>query len=122
MRITHLGGRRLSAFCRSPDAPAENGHTHDQGRIETDRRGPLLHGGPDAGLSTGDAEEAAVKRALHARAAETVVPASSEKLLAATAFGIVPLDVISTVLVSAGTPVGSIKRLRGRGVKVERTA
>lgn len=41
---------------------------------------------PDAGLSTGDAEEAAVKRCLHQRAAGTVVQASTEKLLAASAF------------------------------------
>jgi DeoR/GlpR family transcriptional regulator of sugar metabolism len=41
---------------------------------------------PDAGLSTGDAEEAAVKRALHERAAETVVLASAEKLMAASPF------------------------------------
>ncbi|MBV8852912.1 MAG: DeoR/GlpR transcriptional regulator, partial [Sinobacteraceae bacterium] len=40
---------------------------------------------PQAGLSTGDAEEAGVKRALHERAAETIVLASSEKLLAASA-------------------------------------
>jgi DeoR/GlpR family transcriptional regulator of sugar metabolism len=41
---------------------------------------------PEAGLSTGDAEEADVKRALHKRAAETVVLASSEKLMAASPF------------------------------------
>ena len=75
---------------------------------------------PDAGLSTGDAEEAAVKRALHARAAETVVLASSEKLLAASPFVIVPLGAVGTVVVPAGTPARSVKSLRVSGVKVER--
>ena len=36
---------------------------------------------PDAGLSTGDAEEAAVKRALHERAAETVVLADRKSVV-----------------------------------------
>ncbi|NEE16218.1 DeoR family transcriptional regulator, partial [Streptomyces sp. SID7499] len=35
---------------------------------------------PDAGLTTADAEEAAMKRALSARAAETCVLASAEKI------------------------------------------
>lgn len=77
---------------------------------------------PDAGLSTGDAEEAAVKRALHARAAETVVLASSEKLLAASPFVIVPLGAVGTVVVPAGTPARSVKSLRAGGVRVERAA
>ena len=47
---------------------------------------------PQAGLSTGDAEEAAVKRALHERAAETVVLASSEKLMAASPFLVTALQ------------------------------
>ncbi len=58
-----------------------------------------------AGLSTGDFEEAAVKRALHERAADTVVLASTEKLGAASAFVIVPLAEISTLVVPAGTPL-----------------
>lgn len=75
---------------------------------------------PDAGLSTGDAEEAAVKRALHARAAETVVLASSEKLLAASPFTIVPLTAVSRVIVPAGTPTRTLRSLRVGGLKVER--
>jgi DeoR/GlpR family transcriptional regulator of sugar metabolism len=41
---------------------------------------------PEAGLSTGDLEEAYIKRSLAARAAETVVLASAEKLNTASAF------------------------------------
>ena len=40
---------------------------------------------PRAGFTTGDYEEAGIKRALTARAAETVVMASREKLNAASA-------------------------------------
>jgi DeoR/GlpR family transcriptional regulator of sugar metabolism len=59
---------------------------------------------PEAGLSTGDAEEAAVKRAFHERAAETVVLASPEKLMAASPFVVAPLAQISQLVVARGTP------------------
>jgi DeoR/GlpR family transcriptional regulator of sugar metabolism len=73
---------------------------------------------PEAGSSTGDAEEAAVKRALHARAAETVVLASAEKLMAASAFVVTPLAELSLLLVPAGTPARTVRALRSAGVEV----
>ena len=73
---------------------------------------------PEAGLSTGDAEESAVKRALHERAAETVVLASAEKLLAASAFVIAPVSELSLLVVPAGTPMKTVSALRVGGVKV----
>ncbi len=75
---------------------------------------------PEAGLSTGDAEEAAVKRALHARAAETVVLASAEKLMAASAFVVTPLAELSLLVVPANTPQRTMRALRAGGVKVRR--
>lgn len=75
---------------------------------------------PDAGLSTGDAEEAAVKRALHERAAETIVLASTEKLMAASPFEIAPLNVLSALYVPAQTPESTVRALRAAGVKVRR--
>jgi DeoR/GlpR family transcriptional regulator of sugar metabolism len=57
---------------------------------------------PDAGLTTGDAEEAAVKRALLERAAEVIVLASAEKLLAASPFRIATLKEIALLVVPAG--------------------
>ena len=75
---------------------------------------------PGAGLSTGDAEEAAVKHALHERAAETIVLASSEKLLAASPFVVAPLRDISLLVVPATTPQRAIRTLRGGGVKVQK--
>src|SRR5271156_5583948 len=74
---------------------------------------------PDTGLSTGDAEEAAVKRALHERSAETVVLASAEKLMAASAFVVAELKDLSLLIVPAGTPERIIRTLRTGGVKVQ---
>ncbi|MBP2199835.1 DeoR/GlpR family DNA-binding transcription regulator [Pantoea cypripedii] len=52
-----------------------------------------------AGLTTGDYEEAGVKRALAARAAETVVMVSKEKMNSASAFAIGDLSLASTLIV-----------------------
>ena len=75
---------------------------------------------PDAGLSTGDAEEAAVKRALHERAAETVVLASPEKLMAASPFVIAPLAAASLLAVPRATPARVMRALRAGGVEVRK--
>ena len=75
---------------------------------------------PEAGLSTGDAEEAAVKRALHARAAETVVLASPEKLMAASPFVVAPLAEASLLAVARGTPERVVRALRAAGVEVRK--
>jgi DeoR/GlpR family transcriptional regulator of sugar metabolism len=76
---------------------------------------------PKAGLSTGDGEEAAVKRALHERAAETIVLASSEKLMAASAFVVTALHEVTTLVVPAATPERTCQALRIGGVKVSRS-
>jgi DeoR/GlpR family transcriptional regulator of sugar metabolism len=54
---------------------------------------------PEAGISTGNFEEASVKRALSNAASETIVLASPEKLDTASPFQIVPLDQISRIVV-----------------------
>ncbi|MCP2091038.1 MULTISPECIES: DeoR/GlpR family DNA-binding transcription regulator [Paraburkholderia] len=59
---------------------------------------------PQAGLSTGDMEEAYVKRALAEHAAETVVLASAEKLNAASAYKIADVSAASTIVVERNTP------------------
>ena len=53
---------------------------------------------PKAGLTTGDFEEAAIKRALSRAAAETFVLASSEKLNTASSYAVVSLDEIAGIL------------------------
>ena len=71
-----------------------------------------------SGLSTGDFEEAAVKRALHERAAETVVLASGEKLGAASMFAIAPLSEIATLVMPRGTPAKTVKTFSAAGPRV----
>ncbi|MEV7971812.1 DeoR/GlpR family DNA-binding transcription regulator [Cellulomonas sp. NPDC089187] len=56
---------------------------------------------PQAGLTTGDADEAAMKRALSARAAETWVLGSAEKIGAASPYQVLPLSEVSGVLTDA---------------------
>jgi DeoR/GlpR family transcriptional regulator of sugar metabolism len=76
---------------------------------------------PKEGLTTGDVEEAAVKRALHERAAETVVLASAEKLLTASPFLVAPMREIALLVVPQNTPHRILRTLRAGRVKVERT-
>lgn len=72
----------------------------------------------EAGLTTGDYEEAAVKRALHQRAAETVVLASADKLGTASAFTVAPLKALAGLVVPAGTPPRTRKALEAAGAPV----
>ncbi|MET9721780.1 DeoR/GlpR family DNA-binding transcription regulator [Streptomyces zaomyceticus] len=75
---------------------------------------------PDAGLTTGDAEEAAMKRALAARAADTYVLASSEKIGTASRFRVLPWEEISGLITDADPQDPVIEELAGRGVEVLR--
>ena len=74
----------------------------------------------EAGLSTGDLEEADVKRALSSRAAETIVLASSEKLNAASPYVIAPLTEVSGIIVEADTPEEIVADFRRLGITVTR--
>jgi DeoR/GlpR family transcriptional regulator of sugar metabolism len=58
---------------------------------------------PEIGLTTGDLEEAHIKRALSKSAAETIVMASSEKLNAASPYVVMPLSELTGMIVSANT-------------------
>ena len=73
----------------------------------------------ETGLTTGDFEEAAVKRALHQRAAETVVLASLDKLGTASPFSVAPLRELAALVVPAATPRSLRKKLQAGGAKVE---
>ena len=57
---------------------------------------------PKTGLTTGDYEEAAVKRALSHAAAETIVLASSEKLNAASPYAVISLAETSGIITEQG--------------------
>jgi DeoR/GlpR family transcriptional regulator of sugar metabolism len=56
---------------------------------------------PEAGLTTGDADEAAMKRALAHQAADTYVLASSEKIGTASRFTVLPLAEVAGVITDA---------------------
>ncbi|MFF9144782.1 DeoR/GlpR family DNA-binding transcription regulator [Streptomyces sp. NPDC014861] len=73
---------------------------------------------PEAGLTTGDAEEAAMKRALAGRAAETYVLASSEKIGAASRFRVLPWDDVTGVITDAGPDDAVVARLRELGPEI----
>lgn len=75
---------------------------------------------PSAGLSTGDLEEAYIKRALAARAAETVVLASAAKLNAASSYVIGEITLANTVIVERDTSRNLIAPIEKTGVTVVR--
>jgi DeoR/GlpR family transcriptional regulator of sugar metabolism len=72
---------------------------------------------PVQGLTTGDADEAAMKRALARRAAETYVLASAEKLGTASRYGVLPLAEVAGV-VTDGQDHDVVRQLLERGVTV----
>ncbi|CAE1146404.1 DeoR/GlpR family DNA-binding transcription regulator [Serratia sp. Tan611] len=73
---------------------------------------------PTAGLSTGDLEEAYIKRALAARAAETVVLASAAKLNAASQYAIGDITLAQSIIVERATDEALISPLQQAGVSV----
>jgi len=70
----------------------------------------------DAGLTTGDADEAAMKRALSRRAADTYVLASREKVGAASPYAVLPLSAVTGVVTDAPADEPAVRELRARGV------
>jgi DeoR/GlpR family transcriptional regulator of sugar metabolism len=75
---------------------------------------------PKAGLSTGDMEEAEIKRAMVEAAAETVVMASSEKLGVASPYVIAKASAMSTIVVAPAVPGATLAPYRRLGVRVVR--
>ena len=72
----------------------------------------------DAGLTTADAEEAAMKRALAARAADTYVLASAEKVGAASRYPVLPFEEITGVVTDVDRADPTIAELVRGGVEV----
>ena len=71
---------------------------------------------PDSGLTTGDADEAAMKRALARRAADTYVLASVEKIGAASPFEVLPLTAVAGIVTDAPADSDTLEELRRLGV------
>jgi DeoR/GlpR family transcriptional regulator of sugar metabolism len=75
---------------------------------------------PKTGLTTGDYEEAAVKRALSQAAAETIVLASSEKLNTASPYVVVPLAEISGIITERAAATSLTRPYEKLGISVTR--
>jgi len=75
---------------------------------------------PDAGLSTGDMEEAHIKRALSAAAVETHVLVTAEKVNAASPFVIAALTDIDGVVVENSVPKQAVAAYKKLGLSVVR--
>lgn len=70
------------------------------------------------GLSTGDLEEAHIKRALCAASAETIVMASADKINAASRYIISPTNDINTLVTEASVDKAAVKSFKKVGVSV----
>ncbi|MET8554980.1 DeoR/GlpR family DNA-binding transcription regulator [Streptomyces sp. NPDC004959] len=75
---------------------------------------------PEVGLTTSDADEAAMKRALASRAAETYILASSEKIGTASRFRVLPWQKITGLITDAAPTDPVLARLTGLGVEILR--
>lgn len=73
---------------------------------------------PEAGLTTGDYEEACIKRAFSGRAAETVVLVSPEKVNAASSFVIGEVGLINTIVVDSETDDNWLRSIEGKGITI----
>ncbi|AIR66043.1 DeoR/GlpR family DNA-binding transcription regulator [Cedecea neteri] len=73
---------------------------------------------PEAGLTTGDYEEACIKRAFSGRAAETVVLASPEKINTASSFVIGDVGLINTVVIDSETDENWVSSMETKGITV----
>jgi DeoR/GlpR family transcriptional regulator of sugar metabolism len=77
---------------------------------------------PEQGISTGDSDEAGIKRAIARMARRTVVLASPEKLDTASPFQIAPLAKVGAIVVQAGTPEALLAPYRDMGIEVRLAA
>ncbi len=72
----------------------------------------------EAGLTTGDADEAAMKRALSRRAADTFVLASAEKIGAASRFLVLPVGDVSGIVTDAPGTDPAVVQMAALGVRM----
>lgn len=73
---------------------------------------------PEAGLTTGDAEEAAMKRTLSARAADTYVLASMEKVGAISPYSVLGLGDVSAIITDAPRDSAVLAQIADGGTRV----
>ncbi len=75
---------------------------------------------PDIGLTTGDLEEAHIKRALSASAAETYVLLTAEKINTASAYLVAPITEIDGLVIDSGIAMEAIEPYERMGLSVVR--
>jgi len=73
---------------------------------------------PESGISTGDFDEAGVKRAISAMARRTVVLASPEKLDTASPYQIAPLSQVGAIVVNQDAPDALLARYGEMGIQI----
>ena len=73
---------------------------------------------PQTGLTTDDSDEAAMKRALASRAADTYVLASSEKIGAASRFTVLPLAKVAGIITDAAANSPALREIAGLGYPI----
>lgn len=76
---------------------------------------------PTAALTTGDADEAAMKRALASRAADTYVLGSEEKFGTASRYGVLPLDAVTGIVADTASDSTVSEELRAAGATLLHT-
>ena len=119
VEVTLIGGRlfKHSMVATGAQAMAEIG------RVRADVYFMGVTGvHPELGLTTGDAEEAAIKRALVAASAEIVVLASPEKIGAASPFQVARLAEVSGLVTSQAFSTEEAAVYERQGVSVVRAA
>jgi DeoR/GlpR family transcriptional regulator of sugar metabolism len=75
---------------------------------------------PEAGLTTGDVEEAAMKRALAARAADTYIMASSEKIGAASRYQVLPWEQVTGLITDTAPDNPVLEQLAAHDLEILR--
>lgn len=110
-----LGGRlhkRSSCACGAAAAEAASGITADLFLLVV----AGIH--PKAGLTAGDPDEAAIRRILVGRAADTYVVASIEKLGTVAPYAVVGLSAVAGLITDAPAGHPTVRQLRDQGVTV----
>jgi DeoR/GlpR family transcriptional regulator of sugar metabolism len=73
---------------------------------------------PETGISTGDFDEAGIKRAISGMARRTVVLASPEKLDTASPYQIAPLSQVGAIVVNKDVPEMLLARYSDMGIQI----
>jgi DeoR/GlpR family transcriptional regulator of sugar metabolism len=119
IEVILIGGRLFKHSVVAVGAPA----IEDIGRIRADTYFMGVTGiHPEVGLTTGDFEEAHVKKALSASAAETIVLASPEKLNAVSPYVIAPVSEIAGMIVAANAKQKILAPFSRMGITITKAA